>query len=110
MATKPRPASIQLQEEGLEIIWEDGHRSLYPHRMLRANCQCAQCVDEWTQQRRVGWDDVRPDVCVEDWIDVGFYAIQILWSDAHSTGIYPFEVLRALCPCDVCQARRNSLS
>ena len=39
---------------------------------------------------------------LEDWIDVGKYAIQILWSDGHSEGIYPFEMLLSLCPCKVC--------
>ena len=78
--------------------------------MLRANCQCAQCVDEWTNERRVGWENIPEDISAEDWMDVGLYAIQILWSDAHYTGIYSFDLLRTLCPCDVCQATRNAPS
>jgi DUF971 family protein len=30
---------------------------------------------------------------------VGRYALQIFWSDGHSTGIYAFDYLRSLCPC-----------
>jgi len=30
---------------------------------------------------------------------VGAYAIRIEWSDGHSTGIYPYELLWRLCPC-----------
>jgi len=33
---------------------------------------------------------------------VGNYAIQIQFSDAHATGIYSFDCLRELCPCEEC--------
>ena len=105
---KPVPNSIQTTDQGFDITWEDGHRSFFPHRFLRANCQCRSCVDVWTRQRQVGLLDIRDDIWAEDWMEVGRYAIQILWSDAHSTGIYPFELLRALCPCDACEAAREA--
>lgn len=34
---------------------------------------------------------------------VGSYAIRIDWSDGHSTGIYTYEQLAELCPCDACR-------
>ena len=34
---------------------------------------------------------------------VGRYAISIQWSDGHDTGIYSYETLRQLCPCEQCQ-------
>jgi DUF971 family protein len=37
---------------------------------------------------------------------VGQYAIQIDWSDGHSTGLYNFRDLRAGCPCDACEKLR----
>src|ERR1700687_5631888 len=33
---------------------------------------------------------------------VGNYAIQITFNDGHATGIYSYEHLRTLCPCDEC--------
>jgi DUF971 family protein len=33
---------------------------------------------------------------------VGNYAIHIEFSDGHSTGIYSFDLLRTLCPCEDC--------
>jgi ATP-binding protein involved in chromosome partitioning len=33
---------------------------------------------------------------------VGNYAIKIDWSDGHNTGIYTYERLYAMCPCDRC--------
>jgi DUF971 family protein len=29
---------------------------------------------------------------------VGNYALNIEWSDGHRTGIYPWDMLRAICP------------
>lgn len=97
------PRSIQVLDQGLEIVWEDQHRTLLPHRYLRGHCGCAGCVDELTHQRRVGLEEVDPDVKAEDILEVGNYAIQVLWSDLHYLGIFPFRVLRGLCPCAECQ-------
>jgi len=33
---------------------------------------------------------------------VGNYAIQINFNDGHSTGIFSYDYLRTLCPCDEC--------
>ena len=33
---------------------------------------------------------------------VGNYAIQISFSDGHSTGIYSYDHLRKICPCAEC--------
>ena len=37
---------------------------------------------------------------------VGNYALQPSWSDGHDYGIWPYEKLRAMCPCDECRATR----
>ncbi len=34
---------------------------------------------------------------------VGHYAIRIEWSDGHNTGIYSFDHLRKICPCETCK-------
>ena len=36
--------------------------------------------------------------------EVGHYAIRIAWSDGHNTGIYSFDHLRKICPCEPCKA------
>ena len=91
------PRSINVQEEGMRILWRDGQQFLLPHRVLRGNCGCAQCVDEMTHIRQVSVDDVPEDIRVEDVLEVGNYAVGILFSDLHDTGIYPFRHLRELC-------------
>jgi len=34
---------------------------------------------------------------------VGNYALSFAWGDSHTTGIYTFKYLRALCQCDECK-------
>ena len=88
----------------LGIVWEDGHESYYPGHMLRCACACAECVDEMSGRKVLQDDRVPSDVRALAVHGVGNYAIGIRWSDGHDTGIYTFERLRELCPCDSCRA------
>ena len=90
------------------IRWSDGHESVYPGLYLRSHCPCAACIDEWTGRPRIIPDSLPPDVRPLAINLVGRYAIQIDWSDGHTTGIYAFEQLRALCPCSVCAGGRTA--
>jgi DUF971 family protein len=38
---------------------------------------------------------------------VGRYAIRILWSDGHNTGLYSYDHLRQICPCAECNPSSN---
>ena len=86
-------------QHDVKIVWQDGHVSVYPARALRLACPCAGCVDEMTGAIRVIATSVPQDVHPLKIDVVGRYAISITWSDGHTTGIYSFERLRALCPC-----------
>ncbi len=97
------PVDIQLTPDGIRITWDDGHQGYHEHRALRYQCGCANCVNEMTGKRMISLADVRRDVEALDWLEVGRYALQFLWSDRHTTGIYPYTVLRAICQCDVCK-------
>ena len=93
---------VKLDSDYITILWDDGHEGIYPSRYLRGYCCCAACVEEMTGRRIVGENDVDEYVMALDWIQIGRYALQFLWSDAHDSGIYPFEVLRNLCRCEEC--------
>ena len=93
---------LGIEADGIHILWDDGHSSFYGHRYLRGNCCCAGCIEEMTGRRRVGEMDVRENVEAVDWMQIGRYAVQFLWSDTHDSGIYPFDLLRKLCHCSDC--------
>jgi ATP-binding protein involved in chromosome partitioning len=92
----------QAGARALAVRWADGHESVYDVRELRLACACATCVDEWTRQEKLDPASVPADVRPIAIHPVGRYAIQIDWSDGHSTGIYPFRRLRELCGCASC--------
>lgn len=94
---QPRPASLNLDHDGtLRIRWDDGDTSALPPHWLRARCPCAGCVEEWSGKRTFGDDQVALDVKPKGLLPVGNYAIQIDWSDGHTTGIYSWDYLLKL--------------
>ncbi len=100
------PKEVEIEGPSITILWDDGHRSIFPHRMLRLRCQCASCVEDMTGRPRLDPDTVAEDVRALDQMPVGNYAIQFLWSDAHYTGIYTFRFLRSVCACIPCNEAR----
>ena len=105
----PRAATpTEIRKQGgsrLVITWADGHSGTYAALYLRGNCPCAHCVDEITGKRKIGPLQVIPDVEIQKVSPVGNYAVQLDWSDGHRTGIYSFDYLRSLCPCETCRPR-----
>lgn len=106
MSTQKSVVKIELGEESVTVDWNDDHRSIYDARYLRLNCGCAECVEEWSQRKLLDPATVSADLRAEDYLMVGRYAVQFLWSDAHFTGIYPFRALRELCPCGECTTQQ----
>ena len=100
MAPEPRvdPDEIGPTEDGgrLRIRWKDGAVSEYVPRHLRLLCPCAGCVDEMSGVRTLDPRTVDDAVYPAAIHYVGGYAIQCVWSDGHSTGIYTFEYLREI--------------
>jgi DUF971 family protein len=94
--TDHRPSKLEITPDGLYIVWPDGYETLMPHRYVRGNCSCAVCVDEMSGVRSVSIDDVPSDVAIVEYMDVGRYAVGLLFSDLHDSGIFPFARLRAL--------------
>jgi DUF971 family protein len=82
----------------LEIDFEDGHRGVYPHEILRGYCPCAVCQGHQGPIRFVAGGDTE----LSDLAEVGDYALRLTWGDGHATGIYTFRFLRELCCCGQC--------
>ena len=107
-----RPTGITANRQMAEmtVTWNDGHSSRYSFSLLRYGCPCAEC--------RGGHDKMGgappPEVFfmpVEDSPKtrllkveaIGAYGITIEWEDGHNFGIFTWDYLRALCPCDECR-------
>jgi DUF971 family protein len=86
-----------LRQEGVfDLQWEaePGYRiSFYDVRCL---CPCAGCVNEVTGERTLDPVSVPADVEPTGMETVGNYAVKILWSDGHSTGLYTWDNLHRI--------------
>jgi len=82
----------------LRIRWADGHVSEYLPRYLRLSCPCAGCVEEMTGRPLLDPASVPAEVYPLEIRYMGRYALVFHWSDGHTTGIYPFDMLRKLDP------------
>jgi DUF971 family protein len=94
----------------LSILWDDKHTSVISLHTLRDCCPCAGCQGE-TVLLKTYKPEPKPQlpnmynlIGIQQ---VGHYAIQITWGDAHSTGIYTWEYLRNLCECLLCQLKKE---
>jgi len=101
----PVPERIHRADREIVITWAPGHVGAYPARFLRLNCHCATCRDEFTGRLMLDPATVPEDVRADQVWLVGNYAIKVRWSDGHDTGIYTYEYLLSLCPCDRCKGR-----
>ena len=107
---RKNPADVKIYVstgEGVAIRWADGHTSRYDFPYLRDHCPCATCNDERLRKEQDKPGTVllpmyKERVKARGAKAVGNYAIQIDFSDAHVTGIYTFDYLRELCPCEEC--------
>ena len=82
----------------LELAWPDGRRSRLTAPRLRSACKCAGCE----QGRRTGRPPIAPaDTALTDIRPVGESGVQLVFSDGHDRGIYPWPYLHqlALEPC-----------
>lgn len=113
IAMTPDKVRVRLSEgKGLEIDWQDGHRSAWSFAWLRDACPCATCVEERKLEgRKIGQPKPKPAELLPMYKPsakpasahaVGRYAIQFNWEDGHSGGIYSWEYLRRQCNCREC--------
>src|SRR5882724_7000153 len=99
---KPHVASVRptdvaaAPDGGVQVRWDDGKESLFPAKWLRARCPCAGCVEEWSGRRTVSEAQIKADVRPQGMNEVGRYAMQVQWSDGHSTGISSWDYLLKL--------------
>jgi len=79
-------------ERTLRLSWPDGRESLFNHAELRRQCPCSQC-------RAFRLKGLTPRVdervrLIE--INSQGYGVQLVFSDGHQRGIYPWDYLAQL--------------
>jgi DUF971 family protein len=104
----PKLIKLEAGNDTLSVQWSDGHVSVYPYRYLRDHCPCATCGGKPSTAGSspfpmFGVKALKPGRAEL----VGRYALQIIWNDGHTTGIYAFDYLRSLCPCGECGQKQE---
>lgn len=85
-----------LGEEGvLRVTWPESQCD-FPLAFLRRQCECANCVNEWTGERILNPASVPDNIVIQKMDLVGSYAVRIEWSDGHNSGLYTWDRLREL--------------
>ena len=116
---------------GVDIAWADNHSSHYDFAYLREECPCAMCNDERQKKEAGRQKDIqlkkdnpslaatppltspllpmfKPKLTAKAAHAVGNYALQIDFNDGHATGIFSFDFLRTICPCQECAREYRS--
>jgi prepilin-type processing-associated H-X9-DG protein len=111
---KPTAVKVHVKTgSGVDITWADGHASHYEFSYLREECPCATCNDERGKNEAFAaaapaanafpaLPMFKPKPRAQAANVVGNYAVQISFTDGHSTGIYSYDHLRSICPCAEC--------
>ena len=105
--------ALQIKREGAELVvtWDDRHVSRYPLEYLRAECPCAACKGEsifgtfYPPPKLPMFTPGMNELVTL--APTGGYGVQAAWKDGHNTGIYSWEYLRAICPCEECRRKQN---
>ena len=93
-----RPTDIQPIGGELAIKWEDGTECFVPLERLRRYCPCAGCKGEVDVMGNLykGPEQKLSEKSfqLQRLVNVGSYAVQPVWGDGHSTGIYSFDYIK----------------
>jgi len=111
---RKKPTAVKIHVKtgaGVDITWADGHSSHYDFTYLRDQCPCATCNDERGKKDVLTTMNLpsspllpmyKPKPRAQAATQVGNYAVQISFTDGHSTGIFSYDYLRTLCLCEEC--------
>jgi DUF971 family protein len=98
-----QPVEVRRLPPGaLRILWSDGHVGEYATRRLRGFCPCAVCQGHGAAA--LVFHEPPGEVGIDGIDVVGRYALCFRFDDGHATGIFRFDLLRALCECPLCAA------
>lgn len=79
--------------EAVTVTYDDDAAFRFGLAELRSICPCATCRSV-RDQGGDPWPDPDRALTIVDAELVGAWGMSFTWSDGHSTGIYPWDVLR----------------
>jgi DUF971 family protein len=95
-----RPKDIQQIGSELAVRWEDSSESYIPLEKMRRHCPCAGCKGEMDVMGNLYKNPDKPLTPAAFRLvrinNVGGYAINPVWADGHSSGIYSYDYLKSL--------------
>jgi Mrp family chromosome partitioning ATPase/DUF971 family protein len=62
-------------------------------KTVRGECRCAACIEEFTGEQILDKAAILDDIKPTNISPMGNYAVSVLWSDGHSSSVYPYELL-----------------
>lgn len=87
---------IENAKDKITFRFADKKTVAVPPRKLRLSCACALCVDERTGKKILQESQVPESIHALEVTPIGNYAVGIRWSDGHSSGIYPYKMIREM--------------
>lgn len=91
--SKQKPEVSFDTSRGIVVTQDSAEDVVLDPRQVRFSCACAECVDEFTGERRIKKEDMDPNVHPVEIVPYGNYAVAVRWSDGHNTSVYTFERL-----------------
>ncbi|HTJ91953.1 MAG TPA: DUF971 domain-containing protein [Pararobbsia sp.] len=96
MSVSPTPSGLVLHKQSkvLEVQYADGRSYRLPFELLRVMSPSAEVKGHGPGQETL--QTGKRDVVVAGLAPVGHYAVQIMFSDGHDSGIYTWDYLYTL--------------
>lgn len=93
---QPWPTELRLVDEkrALHICWDDNRHDTIEAEYLRVESPSAEVQGHSPAEKVIIAG--KKDVTIRDVVPVGSYAVRIVFSDGHSTGIFTWAYLRKL--------------
>ncbi|HVV92784.1 MAG TPA: gamma-butyrobetaine hydroxylase-like domain-containing protein [Hyphomicrobiales bacterium] len=96
MSAEPWPEEIRVAKDrrSLAVAWDDGRRDAIPAELLRIESPSAEVQGHHEGQKTLVAGKRAVTIAAAE--PVGAYAVRLVFSDGHSTGLYTWPILRRL--------------
>ncbi|XP_048579291.1 gamma-butyrobetaine dioxygenase isoform X2 [Nematostella vectensis] len=80
---------------GVEVVWDDGERSIFHSSWLRMNCSCGKCMQAASGQRTISLKYIPEHILLEALdISADSKEISIRWKDENHNSTFPLRWLK----------------